>query len=164
MTFAHVGEAELEAMRSRIYRWAYRILRNHDDALDATQNVLLRALAAGPAGLAGIERPLAWLRRVTVRHCIDLLRARRPAAGGLDGLAGAADSAESSERGRRIAAALGALTPHQRAVLTAKTYDRETFEEIAASLGMATSTAKTHYLRALRRLRDLLGPKESNLP
>lgn len=163
MSLADASPAEWEEMRARIYRWAFRILRNHEDALDATQNVLVRALATG----IDAQRPMAWLRRVTVNHCIDLVRGRRPAGGAVEELAGAAGTAEtaaSHERRRRIAEALAALTPHQRAVLVAKAVDQETFQQIADSLGMAPSTAKTHYLRALQHMRDRLGPQEGHLP
>ncbi len=160
-----VADADLEGMRAQIYRWAHRILRHHDDALDATQHVLMRALAPGESGIAGARRPPAWLRRVTINHCIDLLRSRRPAGPGLEGIPDvAAEPPEAPERRRRIARALEALTPPQRAVLTAKVYDRETFAEIARTQGISVPTAKTHYLRALRRLRDLLGSAEGNLP
>lgn len=166
MSLTHPGDAELEAMRARVYRWAFRLLRNHEDALDATQNVLLRALAPAGAGVAGAAQPFAWLRRVTVNHCIDLLRARRPvrSADAVPETAAPGVTAEAVERSRRITEALASLTPPQRAVLVAKAYDGETFEEIGRALGIGASTAKTHYVRALRRMRERLGPAERNLP
>lgn len=149
----------------RIYAWAYRLLRHHDDALDATQGVLLKVLERSPAEP---EKRLAWLRRVTVNHCLDLIRARRPAAPLPEEApapaAEAADAAASAERRERVARALADLSEGQRLVLTAKVFDGETFEEIAASLGMSVSSAKTHYLRALRRLRDKLGTEGPNQP
>ncbi len=55
------------------------------------------------------------------------------------------------------------LTPPQRSILVAKACDEETFDAIAQSMGIAASTAKTHYVRALRRMRELLGPQEGDL-
>jgi DNA-directed RNA polymerase specialized sigma24 family protein len=38
----------------------------------------------------------------------------------------------------------------------AKVFDEETFAEIAAGMGLAVSTVKTHYLRGLQTLREVL--------
>ena len=51
------------ACSSQIYRWAYRFLQNHDDALDVTQGVLVRQLRAGKFDADG---QWGWLRRVVV--------------------------------------------------------------------------------------------------
>lgn len=147
-----------QADPARIYGWAYRLLRHHDDALDATQGVLLKVLERAPSSP---ERRQAWLRRVTINHCLDLIRGRRPTAPPpLEEPASRGPRAEevagSTEQRERVARALAELSESQRLVLTAKVFDGETFEEIAQSLGIATPTAKTHYLRALRRLRTLL--------
>lgn len=150
--------AGIEESRARVYAWAYRILRNHDDALDATQDVLVRALAAPRT-----EHPVAWLRRVTINLCIDQLRRRRPTGSGAEPEAPDAETPEVAERRTRLLQALEELTPPQRSVLVAKACDGETFEAIAQSMGIAASTAKTHYVRALRRMRDLLGPREGDL-
>ncbi len=149
---------EIEGSRPRIYAWAYRILRNHDDALDATQDVLVRALAAPRT-----EHLTAWLRRVTINLCIDLVRRRRSEGLSTEPQAPDAETPVEAERRSRLVAALEALTPSQRSVLVAKACDGETFEAIANSMGIAASTAKTHYVRALRRMRDLLGPAEGDM-
>lgn len=147
-----------QADTARIYGWAYRLLRHHDDALDATQGVLLKVLERTPADP---ERRQAWLRRVTINHCLDLIRGRRPSAPPPAEEPAARgprveEAAESAEQRERVARALTELSESQRLVLTAKVFDGETFEEIARSLGVSIPTAKTHYLRALRRLRDIL--------
>jgi DNA-directed RNA polymerase specialized sigma24 family protein len=51
---------------------------------------------------------------------------------------------------------LDRLSERQRAVLVAKVFDDETFAEIAAGMEMSVSSAKTHYIRALRALRASL--------
>ncbi len=150
--------ARIEESRARIYAWAYRILRNHDDALDATQDVLVRALAAPRT-----EHFVAWLRRVTINLSIDLVRRRRTEGLSTEPQAPDAETPIEDERRSRLVAALEGLTPQQRSVLVAKACDGETFEAIARSMGIAASTAKTHYVRALRRMRDLLGPAEGDL-
>lgn len=157
--------ALLEQQRCWIYGWAYRLLQSHDDALDATQSVLLKTLADGAE-----PQSCSWLRRVTVNHCVDLIRRRRrqrwalPATGraGQPGEAGrsspaASEPLECAERRRVVVAALQQLSDAQRAVVIAKIFDGDTFEAIAEDLGTSASTVKTHYLRGLRRMRELLG-------
>jgi len=61
-----------------------------------------------------------------------------------------------------IAGALAVLTDAQRSVLIAKVYDGQTFAQIAADLGVAVPTVKTHYLRAVRAVRDRLGDRWSH--
>jgi len=145
-----------EGVRVQVYRWAYRFLRNHHDALDATQEVLLKWLRSGGEGIA---HPQAWLRRMTTNHCIDVVRRRRRPSGieaepiDTDTPAAAADRQELR---LRIAAALKRLSEQQRQVLVAKVYDRETFASIAESMGLSVSTVKTHYVRALRAMGEVL--------
>lgn len=145
------------ATRTQVYQWAYRLLQNHHDALDATQEVMLRALARAAGG---IEDATAWLRRVTINYCLDVLRRRRaqPAASAIEPVEHRAPAGDLAARELHaaITAALADLSEQQRTVLVAKVYDRQTFAEIAAGLGISTSSAKTHYVRALHALRPRL--------
>ncbi len=157
-----VSELQYKSIRARVYRWAFRLLQNEHDALDVTQNVLLKALRVPPAEL---DRRSAWLRRITINHCIDDFRRRRPTATLVDAAADSKpdDTLEQAERSARITAAMRDLTDVQRIVLLAKTHDGESFEDIARSLGISASSVKTHYLRALRKMHTKLAPHEGDL-
>ena len=48
---SELSELQYKSIRARVYRWAFRLLQNEHDALDATQNVLLKALRVPPAEL-----------------------------------------------------------------------------------------------------------------
>jgi RNA polymerase sigma-70 factor (ECF subfamily) len=144
-----------------VYGWAYRLLGHHHDALDVAQDVFLRWIRQCRDGEPDCAR--AWLRRVTLNRSIDLRRARRNAAESSDDLdrrpAGGDGAARGSDdevlRGD-VAAGMAKLSDIQRGVLVAKVYDEMTFAEIAAQLDVSVSTAKTHYLRAVRTIRDRL--------
>jgi RNA polymerase sigma-70 factor (ECF subfamily) len=142
--------------RAQVYGWAYRLLRNHHDALDATQEVLLRSLRQ-PA--VELQQPGAWLRRVTVNHCLDVIRSRRTAVRiapeKIDALSPDYRAAHA-ELHAAIVDALANLSDQQRTVLISKVFDQETFAEIAATMHVAIPTVKTHYLRGLRALRRSL--------
>ncbi|HEV3262681.1 MAG TPA: sigma-70 family RNA polymerase sigma factor [Gemmataceae bacterium] len=65
-----------EAHRAAVMRVCSSILRNADDAADATQEVFLIALESlDPAAKNGTAR--AWLLTVARNHCLDLLRRRK---------------------------------------------------------------------------------------
>src|SRR6266849_7357147 len=69
--------AELyEANSTAVYRVCQRLLKNTDDAADATQEVFLIALESlDPTAKNGRAR--AWLLTVARNHCLDLLRRRK---------------------------------------------------------------------------------------
>ncbi len=156
-----VSELQYKSIRARVYRWAFRLLQNEHDALDATQKLLLKALRVPPAEL---DRRTAWLRRITINHCIDDFRRRRPTAMLVDAAADSEpdDTLELAERSARITAAMRDLTGVQRMVLLAKAHDGESFENIARSLDISASSVKTHYMRALRKMRAKLAPHEGD--
>ncbi len=150
------GELQYESAKAQIYRWAYRLLQNEHDALDATQAVLLKALTA-PA--ASRERQRAWLRKVTINYCIDHIRRRREVVEQVETASPGPDEVsdlERAEQRERITAALRHLSDTQRVVLLTKVYDQETFEDIARSLNISASSVKTHYVRALKKMHQQL--------
>ena len=144
--------------RAQVYAWAYRLVQNHHDALDVTQEVFLRWWRTRRDGTA-LANPIGWLRRVTVNLAIDAIRsAARDPVGRSPQASVAVDSPDPArtETARRIAEALDALTDRQRCVVVAKAYDGCTFTQIAEQLGAAVPTVKTHYLRGLQTLRNKL--------
>jgi RNA polymerase sigma-70 factor (ECF subfamily) len=147
---------EFEQYRQDVYRWAFRIVGRHHDALDVAQDVFLRWLRQHTTDPPGQPRP--WLRRVTINRAIDLVRAREKGEPPLLLAKGEAPlfSIEQEEVRETLTAALAALTDSQRGVLVAKVFDGMTFAAIARELDIAVPTAKTHYLRALTSVRDEL--------
>ncbi len=156
-----MSTATFEQYTADVYGWAYRLLGRHHDALDVVQDVFLRwdAQCAREAP----QRPRGWLRRVTVNRAIDLRRGRKGEAPVELTERSVVETARESESKvdrellrEDITAALDRLSDVQRGVLVAKVYDDMKFREIAEELGLALSTVKTHYLRAVRAVRDQL--------
>lgn len=174
-----------DAHREKVYGWAYRLLRNHHDALDVTQEVFIKWWSAQLKN-ALPENPIGWLRRVTVNQAIDAARAAarphlvpRPfqgwetdadgaphpdthpfptlREGGTPAATNRSPSAEIElgELADAVADAMATLSERQRAVLFAKVYDGCTFAQIAEQMQVSVPTVKTHYLRAIRAI----GPK-----
>lgn len=148
-----------------VYGWAYRLLGRHHDALDVVQDVFLKWDAQ--CERSSPRQPRGWLRRVTLNRAIDLQRRRRFDQAEPAELAEAtvrSDAGAVLDRSALrddVGAALDGLSDAQRSVLVAKVYDEMTFAQIAGELGLAVSTVKTHYLRALRAVRDRLATRWS---
>jgi RNA polymerase sigma-70 factor, ECF subfamily len=157
----HDAFAELAgAAISRLDATAWLMLRDHERAMDAVQNALLRAWRDLPA-LRDPDRFDAWLHRLLVNACIDLLRRDRrhrldvvltdtsPTPIVRDETAAIADRDEL-ERGFRR------LGPDERAVIVLHHYLDLPLPEVAATLGVPLGTAKTRLYRGLDRMRAAL--------
>lgn len=147
-----------EAYHQRVYRWAYALCGRREDALDAVQEVFLRMLRNTP-DLPRESAAVGWLRRVTSNVVIDLWRrtARAAALSNHETVRECSEQTpEDRETAEQLRLAIQSLSDQQRQVLLAKIYDRSSFAQIAAELGISISTAKTHYLRALNMVRAYL--------
>ena len=150
-----------ETHRARVYRWAYAMCRRHADAADALQEVFVRMLRHQPE-LPNDAAAVGWLRRTTASVVIDRWRSRasresQTATTPTAESHSPAAALESSELAERARAAMSRLSHQQCLILLARVYDRLSFREIAEELGIAASSAKTHYLRALMHVRTHLG-------
>ena len=65
--------ALLARYRGRVYLWCVRMLRNHDDALDLSQTILLKAWRGLPA-MDDRSRFGSWLFTITRNECLTALR------------------------------------------------------------------------------------------
>jgi RNA polymerase sigma-70 factor (ECF subfamily) len=106
---------------------------------------------------------LSWLRAVGLRKSLDWRRrvqlgVRKLAAFALDRTSLTSSSAQETFPGLGDAfqAALGRLSPHQRAALLLRELEDAPFAEIAAVLGCGEPTARVHHHRACRNLRAWL--------
>ena len=156
-----------EQYTGHVYGWAYRVLGRHHDALDVVQDVFVKW--AQQCRDKPPQPPHGWLRQVTLNRAIDLRRRRclstesiGEAQDTIPSRANRAGTVETIDRATLrddICVALDRLTEPQRCVLMAKVHEELTFAQIAAELSLAVSTVKTHYLRAVRAVRDRLQPR-----
>src|SRR5262245_42234572 len=63
----------LARYRGRVYTWCYRMVSNHDQALDLAQDVLLKAWRSLP-GFGGRSKFSSWLFAVARNECLTALR------------------------------------------------------------------------------------------
>ena len=162
---------DIPAFDQLVRRWdrkiqgvIYRIVGNHDEARDVSQEAFLKAYRA--LGTFKQEaRFSSWLYQIAINATRDRLRRRRrrndlslddveerePSL--RDAGPSALDLIESSDLSRVVAAAMAALPEEQREVVILKEYEGLTFPEIAETLDVPLSTVKTRLYRGLVQLR-----------
>lgn len=149
--------------RDGVYRVARRLLGNHEDAADATQEVFIRAYRA-LARFDGRSQLSTWLYRITINLCLDARSriARFPLLDDADALSerpggeGLEQTAVGREMRRLVARAVSALPPRQRAMVVLRLYQDLPYQEIAGIMGCAEGTVKATMFAALRTLRRAL--------
>ncbi len=140
--------------QQRIYRYCLALLRNPDDAEDATQETFTRAAPFLPKLPGDLS---AYLTTVARNICCDVVRARSRKSVPIDNVP-LTDRRVSPERQsvdwdvvRRM---WRQLTPSER-LLFAYTFAGYKYEEIATRTGMSRPSVSVGLARARRRLRDL---------
>ena len=115
------------------------ILGHREDAEDAVQEALLRALRALPRLRAGQVAFRSWLFKIALHVCLDRKSRRRPAELLDDERSVPGSEAASPEvialRRLQIAAGLQSLPPERRAVFVLKVVEGWSVDEIAAAVG-----------------------------
>jgi RNA polymerase sigma-70 factor (ECF subfamily) len=176
---ARQGDSEafrvlVERHSRSVFRLAYRMTGNEQDAEDVVQESFLRAYRQ----LGRFESRAnfgTWLYRITANCSVDLMRtkqSRHDMARGesLDEAVNVPSSespdperlAGSGEIQRRVAAALDRLSPLERAAFTLRHYEGRSIDEISKTLGLGTSAAKHSVFRAVKKLRIALEPLRSS--
>lgn len=148
----------------RIQRIALHVLRDPDDASDASQEALLK-LMRRVHQFRGESLFSTWLHRLVVNTCKDVAQARwaaeRRTAPLDEDLREARDgdparSLAASEVRRELGACLAELPRAQATVVALKDGFDATFEEISAATGLPVGTAKCYAHRGRNGLRERL--------
>lgn len=157
--------------QGHVHAIAYGVLRDWQDAEDITQDVLLKVyLRLGELANPGALR--AWLRRITLNACLDLLsyRRKRPATVSLTGddsheevafasalWAGSAEEAAlRSEEWGACRAALDRLEPGAYDALLLRALHGYSYAEIAELRNLSLSAAKMRVHRARQAMQQTL--------
>jgi RNA polymerase sigma-70 factor (ECF subfamily) len=141
---------------ARLDAAARLILRDPELARDAVQEALIRAWRDLP-GLRDPDRFDAWIHRLIVNACLDLVRRRRRRVievelSPLDS-PGVADMAGDLADRQALDDALGRLEPGHRAVVALHYLLGMPLPDVAASLQIPLGTAKSRLHYALRAMR-----------
>ena len=135
-----------------LYRVSVSILQSRADADDAVQNAFCRYLESAPS-FRDKEHEKAWLIRVTVNQCKDLLRRRKIRAWlPFDEL----PEMTAPETGSPVLDAVAALPDKYREVVILYHLEEMSVRETAAALTLSDSAVKMRLARAREMMRDYL--------
>lgn len=164
----------VERHSRNVFRLAFRMTGNEQDAEDVVQETFLRAYRQ----LAKYESRSSfatWLFRIASNYALDLIRSRKrhhehrevsvkedseldimqsiPATSPTPDRLAFSDQVQT-----RITAALDELSPQERTAFILRHFEGLSIEQIGASLGTGTNATKHSIFRAVQKLRRSLEP------
>jgi RNA polymerase sigma-70 factor (ECF subfamily) len=165
-----------ERNNQRLFRAAWSILKNRDEAEDAVQAGYMRAFAA-IGTFEGRSALSTWLTRIVINEALGRARAEKRRRARLDesSVVHLDEYREKLMRGSTSAAApdaalaraqlrglleqaIAALPDGFRSVFVLRDVEGLSVEETAEALDILPATVKTRHLRARRRLQEALAP------
>jgi RNA polymerase sigma factor (sigma-70 family) len=157
---------------ARVYRLAYRLTGNRQDAEDLTQETFLRVFRSLSSYTPGTFE--GWLHRITTNLFLDQARRRRrirmEAMGEDAARVASTDDHGRPERGfehanldHDVQRALDALRPEYRAAVVLCDIEGLSYEEIAVTLGVKLGTVRSRIHRARAQLREALEHRRSDV-
>lgn len=155
-----------------VFRLAYRMTGNAEDAEDVVQETFLRAYKA-ISNYDGRASFTTWLYRIASNYALDLLDKRRrrselqppqrvdeeeqqweiPA-----GAPGPDRLAEGSQLQRRLKIAMAQLTPQERSAFVLRHFEELPIEDISETLGIGPAATRHSIFRAVQKMRRYLAP------
>ena len=157
---ARALDALLARHRPTVERLALRVLRDPEDAGDATQEALAK-VCVRLKQFNGSAQFSTWLHRLVFNTCLDAAERRKarshePLGDHLASVDDPARDARNSELRRELCDALADVSPQQAQIVLLKDALGYSFEEIAEAAGMPVGTAKCHAHRGRARLSERL--------
>ena len=165
----------ITANNQRLFRAAWSILKDRNEAEEAVQAAYLKAFAK-IGEFAGRSALSTWLTRIAINEALGRLRTNRSRRAQLEaqGVAMLNDYREALMRGSEPAAPDEAMAREQlrqlieravadlpvafRTVFVLREVEGLSVAETAETLGIPQTTVKTRLLRARRKLQDALAP------
>jgi RNA polymerase sigma factor (sigma-70 family) len=163
---AQAGDREalltlLRDIETHVYRTAYYILGNEQDALDASQEAMIRVYTK----INSYEEKAlfkTWVQRIVTNICIDKFRRTKPTVS-IDehemvfrADSNVEDAVLSAYLAKDIQAAIDRLPEHHRTVVVLRYLQDFSYNEIAETLDLPINTVKSYLFRARHQLQAML--------
>ncbi|MGD8188991.1 RNA polymerase sigma factor [Brevibacillus ginsengisoli] len=157
-------EALVELLRSiehTVYRSAYYILGNEQDALDASQEALIRIYRKIDTFEAKAKFS-TWVQRIVTNICMDKFRAKKDTVSidehelTIIDQSNVEDTILMTHLSGDIKAAIKKLPVSYRNVVVLRYLEDFSYQEIAETLDLPLNTVKSYLFRARQQLQELL--------
>lgn len=157
----------LREIETPLYRTAYYMLGNEQDALDMTQEALIK-IYRHIKQFKQQAQFKTWAQRIVTNLCIDLCRQRKQikvvnqSVDEIKQLPSHRAEEEIEHRLLRgeIEVAICQLSEEQRAAIVLRYMHDFTYQEIAEAMDLPLNTVKSHLFRARKALQKLLSAHE----
>ena len=148
--------------RQKIYWYARRMLGNHSDADEVTQEVLITLYKK--LHTFKFESSLnTWIYKITNSKTLSLIRKQKVREYfSLESLFGNGTDEdiiydyENKEKLERVLKYLKKIPPKQREVFIMRHFDELSYKEIAEITGKSEGTLKANYFHALKKITELI--------
>lgn len=163
---AQAGDREalitlLREIETHVYRTAYYVLNNEQDALDATQEALIRIYTK----IGSYEEKAlfkTWVQRIVTNICIDKFRKNKPTISIEESDPYLTYNQDVEEEvmtmylAQDVREAIDKLPEHHRTVIVLRYLQDFSYNEIAESLSLPLNTVKSYLFRARQQLQGHL--------
>ena len=153
-----------------VYGVTYRILKDRDEARDATQEALIKALRNLNAFETG-RKLKPWLAKIAWNHAIRVAAKQQKSLVALSeetpeawsSLPDPMVAAERREIGQALSAAMTRLPLAQQVVVEMRCVQGMDYREIAHATGWPIGTVKTNLFRARRQLVEMIAAEDGEM-
>jgi RNA polymerase sigma-70 factor (ECF subfamily) len=146
----------------RVFRFAYRMIRDESKAEEVTNDVMLEVWKAA-AQFGGRSSPSTWIFGIARHRTLNAVRGRTLHLTDIEEAAEVADATPSPEArvdggriGEQLQLALERLSVEHREVIELTFMEGKTYREIAAIARCPENTVKTRMFHAKKKLTPLL--------
>lgn len=155
----------LREIEHHVYKTAYYILNNEQDALDAAQEALIRIYTK----IGSYEEKAqfkTWVQRIVTNICIDKFRRNKPTVSidehemVFEGRDNVEHDVMRSYTSEDVREAINQLPEHHRTVIVLRYIQDLSYNEIADCLDLPLNTVKSYLFRARQQLQNLLADYE----
>lgn len=148
-------EEYIKAHRATVFRLAYSMMKNREDADDVTQDAFVR-LYQSHEKFSTEDNVKAWLIRVTINLCKDMLRSawRRHRSDDMP------EKACESREELHLLESVKRLKPESSAVIYLFYYEGYSAEEIAKLRRTTSAAVRTRLTRARKELKTMLSEED----
>lgn len=155
---------EVVPVRQKLYRFAFRLLGNEEDAQDIIQDALMKVWGMQEK-MAELQNMEAWCMRITRNLALDKIKSRKyrvadelDRAGELPAMHQQSPHAvtEQNDVMEKVHVAINALPEKYRTILQLRDIDGHSYQEIAEILDIDMNDVKVNLHRARKTVREKL--------
>ena len=139
--------------QNRFYRLAYSYTKNQEDALDAVQNAVCKALEAFER-IRNTGAIKTWFYRILINECLQIIQKRKK-----DALSADLEDVdmvyhEKAYDQESVEEELDKLEPDVQEIIKLRFFEEMSLKEISGITGYNLSTVKTKLYRGLKLLKE----------